>query len=209
MQSSIATSLELVLNVKPATSVGTTCLPPSLGMAAGTCLEGRRPLTAEEVAVGTKVTYISQDTMKPDIHIKIIHENIIDGIKVVLKHKSTAHLNRIFVSTGAEVAVVAADGGQQEQELPADGGESLEDSQCSCYVEKVIEWLNKLSVDAQENNTSLVKKFEAEIRKLGDIEKIRTEIKRMTPWSPSGYLNFQVVPTTSKSGKVHVSFLAW
>ena len=55
------------------------------------------------------------------------------------------------------VAKEPADGGQQEQELPADGGESLEDSQCSCYVEKVIEWLNKLSVDAQENNISLVK----------------------------------------------------
>ena len=116
--------------------LATTRLPPSLGMAVSTCPEEHRPLTIEEVAVGTKVTYISQDPMKPAIHTEIIDENITDGIKVVLKHKSTAHLNRIFVSTGAEV--VAADGGQQEQELPADGGESLEDSQCSCYVEKPL-----------------------------------------------------------------------
>ena len=67
-------------------------------------------MTIEEVAVGTKVTYISQDPTKPAIHIEIIDEEIIDGIKVALKHKATAHLHRIFVPEEAEVAAAVGAG---------------------------------------------------------------------------------------------------
>ena len=48
------------------------------------------------------------------------------------------------------------------------------------------------------------------LRQLGDTDEIREMCVKYVPWSISpGYVNFQVVPKTSKKGIIHISFLAW
>ena len=73
-------------------------------MAFPECPPGYRLLQPQDVAVGKDVLYISRDPTTPHIHTQIL-DITINGDEIKLRHKSEAHMNRVFVTDKAAVGV--------------------------------------------------------------------------------------------------------
>ena len=155
-----------------------------------------RPIRSEDLSTGLIVWYRSQS--RSWLQMKVENPQPYDEggeIYIRLNGKHHALFTQVFVE-------------EEEQSIPM---EQDEPSAQEWVKNKFLPWLAQLIDAAKLSDVSIAQLLHDRfwMHYKHDVDAAIGALKGVVPWAPSGYVNFQSQPKTSKSGTVHVSFFCF